>query len=92
MARGWESKGVSDQIEEGKEQRPAARSNSSEVSPESRMRRQQLESLKLSRSRTMEQLQKASNPAYQEVLHRALSALEEQIEDISRQLDAGSSR
>lgn len=88
MARGWESKGVSDQIEEGKE-RPAERPHSSEVSPEARKRREQLESLKLSRSRTIQQLQSASNPAYREVLQRGLRSLEDQIEQLSRDLDAG---
>lgn len=83
MARGWESKGVADQIEEGKE-RPAERPSDSEGSPEARLRRQQLESLKLSRSRTIEQLQRASNPAYREVLQKGLRALEEQIEQLSR--------
>ena len=89
MARGWESKGVSDQIEEGKG-RPAERPSDSQVSPEVRLLRQQLESLKLSRSRTMDQLNRASNPTYREVLQKVLRSIEQQIEEINRQLDAGS--
>jgi hypothetical protein len=49
-------------------------------------RRQQLESLRLSRARTLDQLEQASRPAYRQMLERALSDLEKQIEEISRQI------
>jgi hypothetical protein len=88
MARGWESKAVSDQIEEGKE-RPAERPANLPGSPEARLQRQQLESLRLSRSRTVDQLQGAANPAYRAVLQKGLRALEEQIEQIGRLPDKG---
>jgi TATA-binding protein-associated factor Taf7 len=85
MARGWESKAVSDQIEEG-QNRPQAPQSREERSPETVLRRQELESLKLSRSRTLAQMEQASRPAYRQMLERALRTLENQIEDLSRQL------
>ena len=85
MARGWESKAVSEQIEEGKK-RPAERPSDRERSPEARAHRQQLESLRLSRSRTLEQLQRATNPAHRETLQKGLSALEGEIEKTERLL------
>ena len=88
MARGWESKAVSDQIEEGKE-RLEQRTSDFERSPDVRRHRQQLESLKLSRSRTLAQLERAANPAYRETLQKGLGALEEEIERITRLLEAG---
>ena len=84
MARGWESKAVSDQIEEGNQPQPAT--SREDRSPEMVRRRQQLESLRLSRARTLDQLEQASRPAYRQMLERALSDLEKQIEEISRQI------
>jgi len=86
MARGWESKGVAEQIDQGKEaeQRAAERPPDPDRSPEARMRREQLESLKLSRSRTLAQLERATSPAYRQMLESALQSLERQIEEISR--------
>ena len=88
MARGWESKAVSDQIEEGKE-RAVERPSDLDRTPEARIYRQQLESLRLSRSRTLEQLQRATNPAHRETLQKGLSALEQEIEKIGRILSGG---
>ena len=83
MARGWESKSVADQMEEG-EQRPVERAPRSDHTPEARQRREQLESLKLSRSRTLAQLERATSPAYRQMLERALQTLEQQLEELSR--------
>jgi len=85
MARGWESKAVADQIEEGENRRKGAQS-AVERSPETVLLRQQLETLKLSRARTLIQLEAASRPAYRQVLEKALRALEEQIEKVSREI------
>ena len=82
MARGWESKAVADQIEEGT-QRVEKRVPEGDRSPEARLRRQQLESLRLSRSRTLAQLDRASSPAYRAMLEKALRTLEQEIEEIS---------
>lgn len=84
MARGWESKAVSDQIEEGNQPQPAT--SREDRSPEMIRSRQQLESLRLSRARTLDQLEQASRPAYRQMLERALSDLEKQIEEVSRQI------
>jgi len=84
MARGWESKAVSDQIEEGNQPQPAT--SREDRSPEMVRRRQHLESLRLSRARTLDQLEQASRPAYRQMLERALSDLEKQIEEVSRQI------
>ena len=90
MARGWESKAVSDQIEEGQQanSRPAPQSRE-DNSPEMVLRRQQLELLRLSRARTLAQMEQAVRPAYRQMLERALRALEEQIEELSRQISPG---
>lgn len=85
MARGWESKSVADQIEEG-EQRLLERASDPDRSPETRLHRAELESLKLSRSRTLAQLDRATSPAYRQMLEKALGTLELQIEEVSRLL------
>ena len=85
MARGWESKSVADQIEDG-EQRASSRSPEPDNSPEERLRRERLESLRLSRSRILAQLETASRPAYRQMLEKALGAIEQEIEEVSRQL------
>lgn len=74
MARGWESKAVESQVEE-REGREAARPQE-ELTPEERARRARLESLKLSRARTLEQLERATSPAHRAMLKRTLLALE----------------
>lgn len=84
MARGWESKAVADQIaqadERDKEESPAAEDANS---PAVRARRELLESLRLSHARTLDQLERATNPAYREMLKRALRSLETQMSDAS---------
>jgi predicted DNA-binding protein (UPF0251 family) len=82
MARGWESKGVADQIEAADE-RALSRPEQYEVSPEVRARRERLESLRLSRSRTLAQLEGATRQAHREMLQRTLRALEAEIETLS---------
>jgi hypothetical protein len=84
MARGWESKAVADQIEEGESRaqeafKPAA-------SPEQRVLKDQLESLKLSRSRLLQQLERAKHPAHRDVLLNGLKAVEKEIEEVSNKI------
>ena len=79
MARGWESKAVEDQIEEGNRRADEAIKVSATV--ETRARLLRLESLKLSRSRILEQLERASHPAHREVLMKGLQAIEREIEE-----------
>ncbi len=82
MARGWESKAVADQMEAADE-RATARQEQYELSPEVRARRERLESLRLSRSRTLAQLEGATRRAHREMLQRTLRALEVEIEELS---------
>ena len=81
MARGWESKAVADQIEEGNSQRAQARS--APTSSEERMRKERLDSLLLSKSRLLQQLERATHPSHRNVLLNGLKAIEKQIDEIS---------
>ena len=76
MARGWESKAVEDQQQEAERRALEASAPAFEQSPEVRARRERLESLRLSRSHTLDQLESATNPAHREMLRRTLTALE----------------
>jgi len=82
MARGWESKAVADQIEEG-EARPNDQRNA-QPSPEERLLKERLDSLRLSRSRLLQQLERARHPAHRELLLNGLKAVEKEIEEVSR--------
>jgi hypothetical protein len=82
MARGWESKAVADQIEEGKDARASVNSRST-VTPEERERQNRLSSLQLSKARLLDQLDLARHPAHREVLLNGLRAVEKEIEEIS---------
>ena len=79
------AKAVSDQIEERKS-RPQVSQSVDDRSPETVLRRQQLESLRLSRARTLAQIEQASCAAYRQMLEGALRTFEERIEEVSRQL------
>jgi hypothetical protein len=82
MARGWESKAVADQIEEGNPPRP--NDSSRAQTNEDRQRRQRIESLNLSKSRLLQQLERATNPSYRKVLMNGLEAIESEIEGLSK--------
>ena len=81
MARGWESKAVADQIEEGesRQQQPSK----TQVTREQRVLKERLDSLQLSRSRLLQQLEHARHPAHRTVLLNGLKALEREIEEVS---------
>ena len=81
MARGWESKAVADQIEEGESRQQKARQPV--ATPEQRVLKEQLDSLKLSRSRLLQQLEHARHPAHRDVLLNGLKAVEKEIEEVS---------
>ncbi len=83
MARGWESKAVEDQQQEAEERARLKQRASEELSPEERARMERLETLKLSRARTLSQLETATRPAHREMLKRTLRALETEIEELS---------
>ena len=83
MARGWESKAVEAQVEAAEERaRQLERRAQAELSPEERARVERLESLKLSRARTLDQLERATRPAHREMLQRTLRSLEREIEEV----------
>jgi hypothetical protein len=69
-------------MEEADERARVAQSAGDELSPQERERRQRLESAKLSRTRTLDQLERATNRAYREMLQRTLRALEAEIETL----------
>ena len=81
MARGWESKAVADQIEAGESRQ--APSSKTEATKEQRVLKERLESLKLSRSRLLQQLEHATHPAHRSVLLNGLKAVEREIEEVS---------
>lgn len=81
MARGWESKAVADQIEEGESR--ALETTAPAATPEQRMLKERLDSLKLSRSRLLQQLEHARHPAHRDVLLNGLKAIEKQIEELT---------
>lgn len=77
MARGWESKAVESQMEAA-----AARSEQSKVNKMHAAelgRQRERESLELSRTRVLQDLEKAANPRYQELLKRSLMFLDEKL-------------
>ena len=82
MARGWESKAVADQIEEGNEAQASSASRSA-VAPEERERQTRLSSLQLSKARLLDQLDRARHPSHRQVLLNGLQAVEKEIEELT---------
>jgi len=79
LARGWESKSVESQQEESLRE-PNHRGL--HLSPEERARQERLASLTLSRTRTLEQLERATGDAHRQMLKRTLLALERDIAEV----------
>ena len=82
MARGWESKAVEAQQEEA-EKRALRRTPLDDLTPKEREHRNRLESLRLARSRTLAQLERATRPAHRAMLQRTLQAVEAEIEELN---------
>ena len=80
MARGWESKAVADQIEESSEVRE--QKDAPTRSMEERQRQERLTSLQLSKSRLLEQLERARHPGHREGLLKGLKAIELEIDQL----------
>lgn len=82
MARGWgkDAEDVEQEAEERAQRRAAPRLDDS---PAARARRERIETLRLSRSRTLEQLERATNRAHREMLQRTLRSLETELESLS---------
>lgn len=87
MAIGW-GKSYEEQIEEANQRASEAKRNRApRLAVEDRLRLQRLESLKLSRSRVLAQLERASLPAHREMLMKALQAIEKETDEASRPAD-----
>ena len=86
MAIGW-GKSYEDQMEEWS-QRLAKAERGPRLTQEQRTRMQRLESLKLSRSRTLEQLERSKHPAHREGLLKGLQAIEKQLEEVIKESEA----
>jgi hypothetical protein len=84
MARGWESKAVADQIAAGESRQMEAPGVA--ASPEDKQLKERLDSLQLSKSRLLDQLERATNPAYRNVLLNGLKAVEKELEEINVQV------
>ena len=83
MAIGW-GKSFEEQVEEGN-QRISAHERELRLPPEARVRQKRLESLNLSRSRMLQQLERARHNAHREVLMKGLRSIEKESEDVLRE-------
>jgi hypothetical protein len=81
MAIGW-GKSYEEQMEEANQRASEAR-RPPRLPLEDRTRLRRLASLKLSRSRVLAQLERASRPAHREMLLKALQSLEQETEEVS---------
>jgi len=80
MARGWESKSVESQIESAESRRAA--SQSAKLNAAEAAQNQQRESLLLSRTRVLHDLEHAANPRYRRVLEAALKHLDQKLSEL----------
>ena len=84
MAGGWDGDALAGQMEDAMERQQVAaeeRARKVDSSPEKRAREAELESLRLSKARVLDQLTRATNPAHRITLERALRALESQMKE-----------
>src|SRR5258708_5131555 len=79
MAGGWESKSVESQIESA-ESRRATRGVA--ISAKDAERNKKRESLLMSRTRVVHDLESANNPRYREILRAALKHLDDKLSEI----------
>ncbi len=80
----WDGDALAGQMEEVFERQQAAadaRANKYTSTAEERARSGQFESLRLSRSRLMDQLSRATNPAHRTMLERALQSINDEMGD-----------
>jgi hypothetical protein len=80
MARGFDSKSVEYQQEEALRSRQEKKGRP--LSEEERARLQRRQTLKLARARTAADLARAASPAQQQMLRRALAALEAELKGL----------
>jgi hypothetical protein len=77
VARGWESKEVESQIEAAETR--AAEAVKPRLTPEQAAREREIDSLMLSRTRVLRDLETAKNPRYREMLRESLAFLDGKI-------------
>ena len=77
MARGWESKSVESQIEAAEERAALAKATKLTAVEAARVRER--ESLQLSRTRVLHDIETSKNPAYRATLEAALKHLDDKI-------------
>ena len=78
----WDGDDLAGQAEDEDERKQAlveARQSKPRLTPEERARNVELESLRLSRSRIVSQLQNATNPAHRRMLETALQSIDEKM-------------
>jgi hypothetical protein len=80
MARGWESKSVEAQIELAESRRSLKHAVVVNAKEAERVKKR--ESLLLSRTRVVHDLESANNPRYREILQSALKHLDEKLAEI----------
>ena len=83
MARGWESKSIADQIDMAENRTAVARAKV--LSDESLDLLRKKESLLMSRTRVVRDLENAQNPRYRTVLSKALADLDAQLSTFAPQ-------
>lgn len=79
---GWDGDDLAGQMEETFERQQAAaeaRAHRGTSTAEERARSAQFESLRISRSRIIEQLSRATNPSHRTTLERALQSIQSQM-------------
>ena len=77
MARGWESKSVEEQIDAAEANRASKAHR--HISPETAELLRRKESLLLSRTRVIREMEKSQNPRYRALMTRALADLNAQL-------------
>jgi hypothetical protein len=80
MARGWESKSVEAQIELAESRRSSKQAVVVNAKEAERIKKR--ESLLLSRTRVVHDLESANNPRYREILQAALKHLDQKLAEI----------
>jgi hypothetical protein len=81
MARGWESKDVESQVDAAEER--AALAKLPKLTPAEAERKGQRESLQLSRTRVLHDIETSQNPRYRATLEAALKHLDDKIAALS---------
>ncbi len=80
MARGWESKSVEEQMDSFDAQRGNPRRE--QLSPEQLERQRQRDSLLLSRTRVIRDLEQSRNERHREILKQSLAHLEAKLAEL----------